>query len=70
MPLRGVAWVGDPLYDGTVGGAIRHFKSLLPDQQNRVEMLVDPGIIEGTQATIVSFDELKVIAARPDVPEL
>ena len=43
LPTQGFAWVGDHVYDGNVGGAIRKFKTLSRAQQQRVEMLTDPG---------------------------
>ena len=42
---KGFAWVGDHVYDGNVGGAIRKFKTLSRAQEQRVEMLTDPGAI-------------------------
>ena len=68
LPTSGFAWVGDHVYDGTVAGAIRKFRTLPSDQQKRIEMMVDAGVIAGQSATIVSYEALREIAARPDVP--
>ena len=68
LPTTGAAWVGDHVYDGTVGGAIRKFRTLSRDQQSRIEMLIDAGVIAGLAATIVSSTDLKTIADRTDVP--
>jgi hypothetical protein len=67
-PTSGFAWVGDPVYDGTIAGAIRKFRTLPPEQQRRVEMLTDPGAIAGLQATIIGHDALAELASRSDVP--
>ena len=69
MPTQGFAWIGDHIYDGTIAGAIRTFRTLPPDQQRRVEMLTDAGLIGGLPATFFAFDALAEIAARTDVPE-
>jgi hypothetical protein len=68
-PTHGFAWVGDPVYDGTVAGAIRKFRTLDATQQRRIEMMIDPGVISGSVATIVTYDSLVEIAKRTDVPE-
>jgi hypothetical protein len=68
LPTHGLAWVGDPLYDGTVAGAIRTFRTLDASQQRRIEMLIEPGVISGSAATIVTYDSLVEIANRSDVP--
>ena len=69
LPTSGFAWVGDPVYDGTVAGEIRKFRTLPSDQQKRIEMMIDAGVIAGLSATIVSYDALRQIAARADVPQ-
>jgi hypothetical protein len=69
LPTQGFAWVGDPVYDGTVAGAIRKFRTLDATQQRRIEMMIDPGVISGSVATIVTYDSLVEIAKRTDVPE-
>ena len=68
LPTQGFAWVGDHVYDGNVGGAVRKFKTLSREQKQRVEMLTDPEAIEGIAATIVSYDTLSILASRCDVP--
>jgi len=65
---RGAAWVGEQVFDGTVGGAIRLFKSLPLERRHRIEMFIDAGKIEACEQTILGFDELNVIASRSDVP--
>ena len=69
LPAQGSAWVGDHVYAGNVGGVVRKFGTLSRAQQQRVEMLTDPGAIEGTAATIVSYDTLSILASRSDVPD-
>jgi len=69
LPTHGFAWVGDPVYDGTVAGAIRKFRALDASQQRRIEMMIDPGVISGSVATIVTYDSLVEMANRSDVPE-
>ena len=67
---QGATWVGDPIYDGTVAGAIRKFRELPAELQTRTEMMIDPGVIAGSlAATIVSYDALCEIADRDDVPK-
>ena len=34
LPTQGFAWVGDHVYDGNVGGAVRKFKALSREQSN------------------------------------
>ena len=57
------------MYDGTVAGAIRKFRTLPSKQQSEIEMMVDAGVIADQSATIVSYDALRQIAARADVPQ-
>jgi hypothetical protein len=65
-----VLWVGERLYDGTVGGAVRFFKSLPNAKQERIEMFVDRGVIEGLEEdTIIGADVLRVLADRSDLPQ-
>ena len=65
---QGAEWVGDPAYGGTVGGAVRQFRALPAEQQKRVEMWIDSGVVAGLAATIVSYEDLHVIANRSDAP--
>ena len=67
-PIQGFTRVGDRVYDGTLAGAIRKFATLKPDEQRRIELVTEPGVIEGVSATVISYENLKTIAARPDVP--
>ena len=69
LPASDFAWAGDHVYDGTVAGAIRKFRTLPSNQQMRIEMMVDAGVIADQSATIVSYDALRQIAARADVPQ-
>ena len=69
LPTQGFAWVGDHVYDGTVAGAVKKFSTLPADQQRRIEMLTEPGVIEGLAATIYAYDTLSVLATRPDLPD-
>lgn len=61
-------WVGEPLYDGTVAGAVRFFASRPTHEQDRIEMFVDQGVIEGVEETIIGADVLRTLADRPDLP--
>jgi hypothetical protein len=67
-PSSGFAWVGDPIYDGTIAGALRKFRSLPAEQRRRIEMLTDAGAIAGLQATIIGHDALDELASRHDLP--
>lgn len=69
MPTQGFAWIGDHVYDGNIGGAIRKFRTLPVDQQRRVEMSTDAGVVGGLPATFFAFDALTELASRKDVPE-
>ena len=69
LPTQGVEWIGEHVYGGTVGGAIRQFMALPAEQQRRIEMMIEPGVIAGLAATIVSSDALSKIANRSDVPK-
>jgi hypothetical protein len=61
--------VGEQLYDGTVGGAVRFFKSLPRDQQDGIEMFVDAGVVAGLEEdTIIGTEVLRALASRSDVP--
>jgi hypothetical protein len=61
--------VSEGMYGGTVDGAVRFFKSLPQDQQERIEMFVDSGVIEGLEEeTLVGADLLRVLASRQDLP--
>lgn len=64
-------WVGEQRYDGTVAGAVRYFAALPNEQQDRTEMFADAGVIEGRgEDTIIGPGDLKVLAARNDIPAL
>jgi hypothetical protein len=52
LPATGLAWMRKTIYDGSVAGAVRFFKDLPPEQQKRIEMLTEPGVIEHTAAGI------------------
>lgn len=67
-PTSSFAWVGDPVYDGTIAGAIRMFKTLPLDQQRRIEMFIDAGTIAGVDATVIGCDALAKLATRQDLP--
>ena len=69
VPTTALPWVGAHIYAGTVAGAIRTFMSLPAEQQKRIEMLIDPGVIADHVATIVTHDSLQFIAGRPDLPK-
>jgi hypothetical protein len=69
MPTQGFAWIGDHVYDGTIAGAIRAFRTLPLEKQRRVEMSTEAGVIGGLPATFFAFDALTEIASRKDVPE-
>jgi hypothetical protein len=69
MPTQGFAWIGDHIYDGTIAGAIKKFRTLPIDQQRRVEMVTDAGVVGGLPATFFAFDALTEIASRTDAPE-
>lgn len=70
LPVHGSAWVGEPLYDGTIAGAIAFFRQLSPERQRRTEMMIDRDDIEGLSKAIVEFENLAVIASRSDLPEV
>jgi hypothetical protein len=61
-------WVGQQIYDGTVAGAVRHFKTLGRERQARAEMLVDAGVVEGSTETTFGVDTLDALAGRSDLP--
>lgn len=68
-PTKGTIWVGEQLYDGTVAGAVRFFKALAPEKQERIEMFADSGVIETLKEdTIIGADLLRVLASRSDLP--
>ena len=69
MPTQGFAWIGDYIYDGTIAGAIRTFRTLPRDQRRRVEMSTEAGVVGGLPATFFTFDALTELASRKDVPE-
>jgi len=63
-------WVGDQIYDGTVAGAVRFFKTQPPERQQRIEMFVDKGVVEGLEEdSIIGADVLRVLAGRSDLPK-
>jgi hypothetical protein len=63
-------WCGEQVYDGTVGGAVRFFKTTPEEQQERTEMFVDKGVVEGLEEdTIIGADVLRVLAGRDDLPK-
>jgi hypothetical protein len=62
-------WVGEQVYGGTVAGAVRFFKSRPVEEQDRIEMFLDAGVIEGVGETIIGADVLRVLGDRPDLPE-
>jgi hypothetical protein len=62
-------WVGEKLYGGTVSGAVSFFKMLPPQQQERIEMFVNRGVISALgDETIVGADVLRTLAGRADRP--
>ena len=70
-PNKRELWVGEQRYDGTVAGAVRYFASLSNEQQDRTEMFADDGVIEGRgEDTIIGPGDLKVLAARNDLPAI
>ena len=70
-PNKRELWVGEKRYDGTVAGAVRYFASLPNEKQHRTEMFADAGVIDGRdEDTIIGPGDLKVLAARNDLPEL
>jgi hypothetical protein len=69
LPTRGAEWVGDPLPGVTVAGAISTFRKLPRDVQERAEMGIDRGVIEGCTQDFLGYDVLSVLARRSDVPQ-
>jgi hypothetical protein len=61
-------WVGEVIFDGTVGGAARHYAALAPDEQDRCDMFIDLDVVEGLGG-IISGDDLRALAGRADVPK-
>ena len=67
-PEGSFGWVGDPIYDGTIAGALRAFKKLPHERQLRTDMFVDRARIQDISTAILEFDALTILANRPDLP--
>ena len=65
---RKVMWVGEHVYAGDLAGAVRKFKAIPPRKQKYIEMVTEPGAIEGVKATIIASDSLAQLSMRSDVP--
>jgi len=58
--------VVDPISNGSLKEALQIYRDLPLQRRQRMQLRIDHGTIEGSPKTLLDFDDIEIIASRPD----